>query len=62
MKRRNAGKTYADYVREQPARLSDFERESRAAEALLRDERQKKSAQRCKHTAEQTTRRALSHQ
>jgi hypothetical protein len=51
VKRRNAGKTYADYVRQQPARLSDFERESRAAEALLRDERQKKSAKHRKASA-----------
>jgi hypothetical protein len=42
MKRRKAAKTYADYLREQPSKLSDFERESRAAEALVRDQRLKK--------------------
>jgi hypothetical protein len=55
MKSRKAVKTYAHYLREQPSRLSDFERESRAAEAMLRDERQKKSAKRHKHTAKPPT-------
>ena len=48
MKGRKTANTYADYLREQPSRLSDFERESRAAEALLRDERQKKAPPRRK--------------
>lgn len=52
MKGRKTAKTYADYLREQPSRLSDFERESRAAEALLRDERQKKAPQHWKPTAQ----------
>jgi hypothetical protein len=51
MKGRKTAKTYADYLREQPSRLSDFERESRAAEALLRDERQKKAPKHCKRSA-----------
>jgi hypothetical protein len=41
MKRRQTAKTYADYLREQPSRLSDFERESRAADALLRGKAKK---------------------
>jgi hypothetical protein len=55
MKWRKAVKTYADCLREQPSGLSDFERESRAAEAMLRDERQKKSAKRRKRTAKPPT-------
>jgi hypothetical protein len=54
MKGRKTAKTYADYLREQPSRLSDFERESRAAEALLRDERQKKAPKHCKPSAKPT--------
>ncbi len=48
MKRRKTAKTYAAFLRAQPSRLSDFERESRAAEALLRDQRGRKISKRPK--------------
>jgi hypothetical protein len=41
MTRRKTAKTYTDYLREQPSRLSDFERESCAADALLREKSKK---------------------